>query len=115
VETVETEFYEIDEAAPIPLLDNEDRELPLDSLTQEQQRNYDALSPQLAAILASSPACPGDGNIDSVVDQKDLDNWSVYAETGGLSSVYDFNLDGLTNAADQSVILDNPGLDCPAG
>jgi arylsulfatase A-like enzyme len=112
VNTVETEFYAIDEAVPIPLLDNPDRALPLASLTPEQQRNYDALAPQLAAILASAPACPGDGNIDSVVDQKDLDDWSIYAGSGGLSSVYDLNLDGVTNAADQTIIQENLGRDC---
>lgn len=115
VETVETELYEIDEAVPVPLIDNADRALALDSLTPEQQRNYDALAAQLEAILASSPPCPGDGNIDLVVNQKDLDDWSSFSETGGLSSVYDFNLDGLTNAADQSLIEQNLGLNCGSG
>ncbi len=114
VETVENEFYEIDEAVPLPLLDNEDKVLPLASLTPEQQANYDALLAQLNATLDSAPSCPGDGNIDSVVNQEDLDEWSHYSETGGLSSVYDFNLDGLTNTADQSVITQNLGLDCRA-
>jgi hypothetical protein len=112
VETVETEFYEINEDVPIPLLDNEDRLLSLDSLTPEQQRNYDALLPQLRTILASAPSCPGDGNIDFVVDQKDIDNWRFYSESPGLSSVYDFNLDGFTNTADQSIILENLGQHC---
>ncbi len=112
VQTVETEFYQIDEAVPSPLLDNADKALALDALTPEQQSNYDALASQLAAILASSPPCPGDGNIDLVVDQKDLDDWSSFSETGGLSSVYDFTLDGFTNTADRSVIEDNLGVNC---
>jgi hypothetical protein len=66
----------------------------------------------LNATLADAPRCPGDGNIDSVVNQEDLDDGALYGATSGLSSVYDFNLGGLTNAADQSVILGNLGLDC---
>ncbi len=112
VETTETEFYEIDEAVPLPTLDKEGTELALDSLTAEQQRNYDALAAQLSALLASQPACPGDGNIDSVVDEQDLDDWRGYSESSGLSSVYDLNLDGLTNTADEAIIRQNLGLDC---
>lgn len=111
VETTDTEFYEINEAAPIPKLDKDGTQLPLDALTAEQQRNYDELSAQLAAIRASVPSCPGDGNIDFVVDQKDLDDWRFY-EPYGLSSVYDLNIDGLTNAADQAIVDENLGLDC---
>jgi hypothetical protein len=112
VDTTDTEFYEINEAVPFPRLDRADTELPLGSLTPDQQRNYDELSAQLHAILSSAPDCPGDGNIDLVVDQKDLDDWSSYSESWGLSSVYDLNIDGLTNTADQAVIQENLGLDC---
>ena len=48
-----------------------------------QQQNYDALSAQLAAILASAAGVPGDGNIDLVVNQKDLDDWAFYADSTG--------------------------------
>ena len=56
--------------------------------------------------------CPGDGNIDLVVDQKDLNDWRFYSESYGLSSVYDFNLDGLTNAEDELFIKKHLGLNC---
>jgi hypothetical protein len=115
VETTTTEFYEIDEAIPLPKLDDEGRELPLDALTPVQQQNYDALSAQLAALLASQPECPGDGNIDLVVDQRDLDDWRFYEQSTGLSSVYDLDLDGLTNDADEAIILQNLGRDCRMG
>jgi hypothetical protein len=59
-------------------------------------------SAQLATLLASQPACPGDGNIDFVVNQQDLEDWRFYSESFGLSSVYDLNLDGLTNTADRA-------------
>ena len=62
-------------------------------------------------MLASAPDCPGDGNIDLVVDQKDLDDWR-FAQPVCLSSVYDFDLTGCTDAADQSIIHQNLGLDC---
>jgi len=106
-----TEFYEIDEANP-PLLDTADANLLTGTLTAEQQTNYDALAAQLAAVRASAPPCPGDGNLDQVVDDNDIDDWKFYAETWGLSSVFDFNLDGLTDAADEQVILDHRGP-CP--
>jgi len=112
VDTTTTEFYEIDEAIPLPKLDDAGKELPLDALTPVQQQNYDALSAQLAALLASEPECPGDGNIDLVVDQRDLDDWRFYEQSTGLSSVYDLDIDGLTNAADEDIILQNLGRDC---
>jgi hypothetical protein len=112
VDTTTTEFYKINEAVPKPKLDEEGTELPLDNLTPEQQRNYNALSAQLATLLVSQSACPGDGNIDFVVNQKDLDDWRFYSKSYGLSSVYDLNIDGLTNAADKSIIQQNLGLNC---
>ena len=112
VNTTDVEFYTIDEAAPVPKLDRAGTELPLDALTPEQQRNYDELSAQLQTLLASAPGCPGDGNIDLVVNQADLDDWSFYNQTWGLSSVFDFNLDGLTNAADRTFIQQHLGTDC---
>ncbi|MFM8409226.1 MAG: hypothetical protein ACKOCT_03045, partial [Alphaproteobacteria bacterium] len=56
--------------------------------------------------------CPGDGNIDLVVDEKDLEDWRLYAESTGLSSWYDLNLDGLTNEADRAIIVQHLGTDC---
>ncbi|MDX2165423.1 MAG: sulfatase-like hydrolase/transferase [Deltaproteobacteria bacterium] len=112
VETSTTEFYAINEDVPYPRLDNADLALPIDDLNAEQQQNFDALSSQLQAILDSVPYCPGDGNIDFKVDQLDLDDWSSFATSGGLSSWYDLNIDGLTNSADQSIIEDNLGLVC---
>ncbi|HEV7734282.1 MAG TPA: sulfatase-like hydrolase/transferase [Candidatus Binatia bacterium] len=113
VETVETELYEIDEAVPIPLLDNVLKALPLDALTPVQQANYDALSAELTALLQSAPACEGDGNIDGVVDSTDLGIWAFYGESWGLSSVYDIDENGLTNTDDRTLIADHLGA-CPS-
>jgi hypothetical protein len=112
VPTTTIEFYEIDEAVPVPKLDRDGTELPLGSLTPVQQHNYAELSAQLQGILATAPDCPRDGNIDSLVDQKDLDEWGFYSQSWGLSSVYDFNFDGLTDAADEAIIQENLGRVC---
>jgi len=112
VETTTTEFYEINEDVPLPKLDNSDKALALDALTDDQQRNYDELSDELAALRASVPDCPGDGNIDGVVDDEDMTDWASFTASYGLSSVYDLNIDGLTDDDDQSLIEENLGLDC---
>jgi hypothetical protein len=62
--------------------------------------------------LASQPACPGDGNIDGKVDALDIQNWTVVSHSWGLSSIYDINLDGLTNGADLTLIGNNQ-VTCP--
>ncbi len=86
----------------------------MDPLTPEQQRNYDALSAQLTAILGSQPACPGDGNIDGVINVLDVANWGIYrALASGKSSWYDINMDGLTNPADLALIQQVLGTKCP--
>jgi hypothetical protein len=108
------EFYEISETPPIPLLDNGDDELLQGPLTAEQQQNYEELSDQMDALLASEPVCVGDGNLDLVIDQADLDEWARYAVpqgTGG-SSWYDFDIDGDTDEDDRAVIEANLGTDC---
>ncbi|MBY0278838.1 sulfatase-like hydrolase/transferase [Candidatus Binatia bacterium] len=106
------EFYAIDEAVPTPELDEAGTQLDLDALTPEQQRSYDELSARLQALLDSNVPCPGDGNIDLVVDDLDLSDWRFYADSTGLSSWYDLNLDGLTNDADRTIIQQNLGLRC---
>ncbi|MFA7680820.1 MAG: arylsulfatase, partial [Pigmentiphaga sp.] len=64
----------------------------------------------------SEPECPGDGNQDGVVDAEDVNNWRRLAQDWGLSSVYDFVVngvrDGLTNADDESVILSKLNTRC---
>lgn len=108
------EFFEIDEAVPVPKIDRAGLALPLAALTPEQQQNFDSLRAQLAAIRASVPDCPGDGNADFVVDQTDLANWQFYADGTGGSSWYDINLDGVTDALDEMLIADDLGIECSA-
>lgn len=109
------EFYHVNQDAPVPRLDNAPANLllPAHHMTPEMQRNYASLASEMDSLLASRAACPGDGNLDLVVDEQDLRDWKRFStENGGRSSWYDFNHDGLTNEADLAVIQQNMGKDC---
>ena len=117
------EFYTIDEAAPVPKLDRAQDNLltattlPPQGLTPDQQQHFDGLLAELLALLRSEPACPGDGNLDKRVDQADLQNWQIFADKcaqnqNQCSSVYDLNLDGITDSADRVIIEANFGRRC---
>ncbi|MEO8137785.1 MAG: sulfatase-like hydrolase/transferase [Betaproteobacteria bacterium] len=110
------EFYQIDQAVPTPTIDTAGLDLMPTQSTWPPliSANYDALRSQLDSILASQPACPGDGNMDNTVNALDQGNWLALSEAWGLSSVYDFNFDGLTDSADQSIIAGNLGNCAPA-
>lgn len=110
-----TEFYEINENVPIPALDRADANLLAsgNKLNPNQQKNYDDLSADLRKLLASQPACPGDINLDGVVNQLDIQQWSMFAALSeGNSSWADINQDGLTNDADLNLIDQHLGA-CP--
>lgn len=112
---VSNELYEIDQAVPQPKLDEFETNLSPAS-SPEIQAVYDDLTMKLEDILASSPDCPGDGNMDGVVNGEDLSNWSRIANAWGKSSVYDFVVgafrDGFTNTLDADVIQNNLGKTC---
>lgn len=122
-------LYQIDTATPNPLLDRDGSALvpvaapPLDTspLSIQQQQAYASLKAEMdrhdtvAAynLNYDSVNCPGDGNRDGVVDQKDMDNWQELSRlNGGQSSWYDFNHDGKTDQADQQIIQNNLGRQC---
>jgi hypothetical protein len=117
------EFYTIDDAAPIPKLDLERNNLltaptlPPQGLTPDQQQHFGVLLAELLAILRSEPDCPGDGNLDKRVNQEDITNWQYFAglcasEPTKCSSVYDLNLDAVTDSADLVIIQENFGRRC---
>jgi hypothetical protein len=121
-----TEFYQINEAAPTPMLDNKNVVLCSDNpntpgvpcssmnLTSDQLTNFNNLSSQMSQILGSESVCPGDGNEDKIVNGQDLQFWRKFAALAmGGSSWYDFNLDGYTDTADLAVIQANLGTKCP--
>jgi hypothetical protein len=91
-------------------------------LTDAQKTTYNQLSSSMNATLASEPACPGDGNLDKVVNLADVTNW-FYFSTNGVSSTmpdtppntsswYDFNHDGSTDTKDLKTIIDYFGTHC---
>ena len=108
------EFYEINQNVPIPKIDKADLDLmpSRSSWSVAVTGAYNGLKSQLETILASQPACPGDGNIDNRVDATDVSLWTRISQAWGLSSVFDFNFDGLTDSADLAIIQKNTGK-CP--
>jgi hypothetical protein len=97
------------------MLDKAGTELKLPR-TAEAQAAYDELKAKLDLILASNPDCPGDGNMDGVVNGEDLGNWARIANAWKESSVYDFVTgafrDGKTDNLDEAVIQANLGKTC---
>lgn len=116
VVTAVDEFYPIDEATPIPKLDNAPSNLLIHhAMTPLQYQNYQTLLGELANIENSLVDCPGDGNEDGVVDQQDIDNWRYFSTLNeGRSSWYDFDHNGFTNDADLAIIQQNLGKRCVA-
>jgi len=105
-----TEFYAIDEAVP-PRLDDAPFNLlaPSHVLTKAEAKALAKLGNELDRLLASQKACSGDGNRDGMVDQEDVDQLDYWDRTtGGNSSWYDFNLDGLTSSCDVPFECDLP-------
>jgi arylsulfatase A-like enzyme len=112
------EFYQIDERPGAPALDRPEAnllaspDLPPRGLTPEQLANFNSLHDQFDAVLGSEPPCPGDGNLDKVVNKKDLKNWRRLSKRWGESSVYDLNFDGVTDTLDQQIIEAHMGTRC---
>lgn len=119
-DTTSTAFYQIDEGAPLPTLDNSNNALCGDgmpdcpaNLSKDELATYTSLSNSMTALLGSEPACPGDGNEDKVVNGQDIQSWRFFRDlTGGQSSWSDFNLDGLTDAKDLIIIHQHLGTKC---
>ena len=109
---VTNEFYQIDQAAPLPKLDNPGSANQLNPASSSSLTAiYNSLMSQLNSILASQPPCVGDANIDGQVNSQDLSIWQKLL-SWALSSVADFNLDGKTNDVDGQMIRSNTGT-CP--
>ena len=83
-------------------------------LGPKQLANLEKLYEELLRIVTSEPRCPGDGNLDKVVNSLDLVGVQQMMAAGGGSSVFDFNHDGLTNDLDRQIVLDHYGTDCLA-
>jgi len=120
-DVTQTEFYQIDEAVPLPAIDKEGAALCSNvpnsgavacpsGLTQAQLASFNSLLDDMNKVLDSQPACPGDGNEDGVVNQEDILWWKIFEGVG--SSWYDLNFDGKTNTADLDIILQHLGTRC---
>ncbi|MEY3897215.1 MAG: hypothetical protein RLZZ214_2736 [Verrucomicrobiota bacterium] len=109
------EFYDLlPKRRPAPLnplgLDNSpDNLLSRPALTPEQKSNYVALKGVLNGILKSQSVCQGDGNLDRVVDEKDMEGVQKF---WGQPSVFDFNNDGTTDQLDEDTVTENFGNKC---
>jgi hypothetical protein len=121
-DTPVTEFYQINEAVPIPQIDKNGDSLCSpqgcpNGLNPEQLQNFKALSQRLTDLLNSEVPCPGDGNEDKRVNLKDIKDWASFLQPnpespGFSSSWYDFNHDGQTDVLDLQTILQNFGAHC---
>ena len=68
--------------------------------------NYDALVKSLSDTLSSQKACPGDANLDAIVNAADLSNQAEWrAITGDSSTWWDLNNDGYTDDVDRLELL----------
>jgi arylsulfatase A-like enzyme len=88
---------------------------PTSCLPKKYRKTYDELYGELERVQASAEpqttcAAKGDGNMDLVVDGRDIAGWESFAGKG--PSRYDINVDGVTNGADRTIIEKNRGLDC---
>lgn len=121
VDIFSIELYQINQRN-MPTLDTQDSDLlmgqgeaALEQLSTELQQQYADLNAALAAIMASQPACLGDGNDDGVVDQLDIDNYQAIVAAGWQgSSWYDVNFDAQTNELDLQLIEAAAGTVCDA-
>jgi arylsulfatase A-like enzyme len=125
------EFYAINENPPLTLeIDKENTSLCGEpetgdcpaNLNEDQTKIFNQLTDSMNTTLASEPPCPGDGNLDKVVNFEDVENWFYFATNGtpvqggppNTSSWYDFNIDGKTNRRDLRIILQHFGTNCLA-
>ena len=124
------EFYQINEDIQIPKIDKEGTALCGEEgeddcptgLTGEQKTIFNQLTASMDATLASEPPCPGDGNLDKVVNLADVTNWFYFSTNGvpsqtpntppNTSSWYDFNHDGSTDTTDLKTIIKNFDTHC---
>ena len=104
------------------------RQLATPGGSQLNHRRQGKLPCRLKRLEGSFANCPDDGNLDKVVNQKDLDDWAIFASTaagfatpnsGGNGCWDDLGEpsdhkrpDGLTNETDREIILENFGKKC---
>jgi len=99
------ELFLIKDADGDPLIDRESLNLlAAPSLTEEASLALEVLKGDLLQYQALGEWAAEDGNRDGIVDERDLELAQSVATNWGLSSFYDVNRDGLTNAEDIEAI-----------
>ena len=116
------EFYRIDENPAALQIDTAASNLlaegrTVQDLTNDEVQAYGKLVRELDKWKDSVVSnCPGDGNADLVVNQKDVDGYFRFGKNpgngSGFSSWFDFNHDGLTNQTDLDIITAHFGRRC---
>lgn len=74
------------------------------------KQNFVELKNEMDRVLASEIACPGDGNLDKRVNQRDLQGVQDFVGVG--PSFFDFNGDGKTDQADIDIVTAHMNTDC---
>jgi hypothetical protein len=64
------------------------------------------------ALHNRQPFCTADINLDRVVNELDIDQWSMFEALTSGSSWADINQDGLTDSVDEGLIMQHFGA-CP--
>ena len=105
------ELYVVNQDEPLPLLDREELVVQ-EPYSDAEQTKFNELSAYMDDVLASEPACPGDGNDDGKVNFLDILNFEQMRRLTGGSSWYDINQDGYTNQSDRQIISQNLGRFC---
>lgn len=113
------EFYRINQAPVSPRLDRPTGERANNllaagtgpgagssQLSGRLKVNYEALVKSLFDTLSSQKACPGDANLDALVNAADLNNQAEWRSiTDDTSTWWDLNRDGYTNDDDRLALL----------
>jgi arylsulfatase A-like enzyme len=123
---LEREFYDLQPTKTNPngvdfagldlLKDCPDGQAPKTCLKSKVERAaFIALSAEILSIKRAGSAqetCrkKGDGDLDMRVTRADLRGWRAFSGAG--PSVYDINLDGITDSGDRAIIAANLGFDC---
>ena len=117
--TTTDEFYRINQVPVSPRLDRPTGEgannllaagtgpgAGSSQLSGRLKVNYEALVKSLFDTLSSHKACPGDVNLDALVNAADLNNQAEWRSiTNDTSTWWDLNRDGYTNDDDRLALL----------
>lgn len=87
-----------------------DPDEPCTCVPRPLRRSCVELLGELQRIQNSEVPCPGDGNLDKVVNELDLQGVDAFMGAG--PSYFDMNLDGQTDATDRQIVLDHFGDVC---